>query len=235
MAMSWFRYHADVINNKRIQNLPPELFKFWVNCQCILALEDVGNSGKLPPIEQCAFYLRMSVEETVNKFEELHEKGVFLKREVKRNETPVKQKTLENETLFDRKEYNYFLRNWGKKQYKSDSSTERVKRFRERSKGDTGNGLDQSQNQNRTDQTREDLLNSENDRGKKARPRNYNIEMFLKDDERERLKQKTRDWDFHELVTKFNTFINKKAKEYPKYPYKAFDAWIISFTEGNKP
>jgi len=134
MALQWFRYHAEVLDNKRVQRLPADLFKVWVNCQCILTQENVGSSGKLPPMDECAFRLRKSVEETVIAFDALVDAGLFLKRNETVSETKSTVSCNKNETLFSEQKTDYFVKGWGNKQYKSDTSTDRVKRFRERSK-----------------------------------------------------------------------------------------------------
>lgn len=237
MALTWFRYHADALNNKRVQKLDPKLFKLWINIQCVLTMEDVGSSGKIPPPDMCAYYLRLSVEETVNNLEMLVQEGLILKRLVKQNETKMKQKTEENETLFNEEKFDYFLKNWGKKQFKSDTSTDRVKRFRERSKTVSGNVLDQTQTQNRTDHRKMDPFSMEKeDEEKKLKPpKIYKIDLFLKDEDREKFRRDFQGWDLHALMIKFDSFIVEKAKERPKHPAKAFLAWCSSYTKNQKP
>ena len=52
----WFRMYADVLDDPKVQKLPPDLFKAWVNILCLAS----RNDGVLPDIEDIAFALRMS-------------------------------------------------------------------------------------------------------------------------------------------------------------------------------
>lgn len=244
MSSPWFRYHANVINSKRVQKLPDDLFKFWINCQSMLCLENVGASGKMPPAEDCAYLVRMSVEQLVHNYEKLVDAGLMVKRietkcneNVTENETKSTVSSSKNETLFETEKYNYFLKNWGKKQYKSDSSTERVKRFRERSKDVTGNAPRSDQIRSDTDTDQRGSFHPENDKKKKVRQpgRTWDIERFIKDDEREAARRASPGWDQQELMRKFNAYIVGKVKEYPKHPGGAYIAWCGSFTKGKPP
>ena len=107
----WFRLYAEVLNDPKVQKLAPEDFRSWVNLLC-LACE---NDGKIPSVSDVSFALRMS------------EDGVLTLLE-----------RLSSGTLIDRMSggpdgWHYAPHCWAKRQYKSDTSTERVKRFRERS------------------------------------------------------------------------------------------------------
>lgn len=57
----WFRLYADVLDDPKVQKLPPELFKAWINLLCLAS----RNEGMLPPIDDIAFALRMSQDVTV--------------------------------------------------------------------------------------------------------------------------------------------------------------------------
>lgn len=56
----WFRMYADVIDDPKVQKLPPDVFKAWVNLLCLAS----RNDGMLPDIEDMAFALRMSQDVT---------------------------------------------------------------------------------------------------------------------------------------------------------------------------
>ncbi len=105
--LPWFRYYVEDLDDPRVQALPAELFKFWVNLHCVASRHD----GKLPS-KALAFHLRQDEQTIKDRLVELHEAG-FLDRSKKGAYSP---------------------RNWSVRQYKSDSSTERVKRFRKRSR-----------------------------------------------------------------------------------------------------
>ena len=105
----WFRLYDDVLNDPKVQRLSGESFKFWINMLCIAS----KNGGVLPGIEDMAFALRVSNDVCTSLIDELKTCGLIDggKRLVPHG--------------------------WEKRQYKSDTSTDRVKRFRERSRNVT--------------------------------------------------------------------------------------------------
>ena len=105
----WFRLYDDVLNDPKVQRLSGESFKFWINMLCIAS----KNGGVLPSIEDMAFALRVSNDVCTSLIDELKTCGLIdgSKRLVPHG--------------------------WEKRQYKSDTSTDRVKRFRERSRNVT--------------------------------------------------------------------------------------------------
>lgn len=107
----WFRFYSEVVNDPKVQKLPCEDFRAWVNMLCLAS----ENDGRLPSIHDMAFALRMSEDAVLTVVERLSSGG-----------------------LIDRlcggvDGYHYAPHSWDKRQYKSDTSTDRVKRFRERS------------------------------------------------------------------------------------------------------
>lgn len=124
--MQWFRFYSEVLNDPKVQSLEPELFKHWINLLCV----SCNNNGTLPEtFQQIAFHLRVSDNDTITLLERLH-----------------------NATLIDRVNggangYRYAIHGWNKRQYKSDTSTERVKRFRSVSRNVTETPPEQIQKQ----------------------------------------------------------------------------------------
>lgn len=111
----WFRFHDDALNDPKVQTLDGETFKAWVNMLCLAS----QNDGKLPKVEDIAFALRRSANDVVTLLERLL-----------------------NATLIDRLNggangYHYAPHGWSERQYKSDTSSERVKRYRQRSRNVT--------------------------------------------------------------------------------------------------
>lgn len=107
----WFRLYAEVLNDPKVQKLAADDFRSWVNLLC-LACE---NEGKIPDVADVSFALRMPEHGVLTLLERLSSGG-----------------------LIDRMSggpdgWHYAPHCWAKRQYKSDTSTERVKRFRERS------------------------------------------------------------------------------------------------------
>lgn len=107
----WFRYYEGALDDPKVQTLPAHDFKGWVNMLCVAS----RNDGVLPDIPALAFSLRMDIDACRTLVERLINGG-----------------------LIDRKNggvngAHYAPHGWDKRQYKSDTSTARVKRFRERS------------------------------------------------------------------------------------------------------
>lgn len=108
----WFRFHDEVLNDPKVQRLDGHTFKAWVNLLCLAS----QNDGKLPCIEDIAFALRETVDGVRTVLERLLNGG-----------------------LIDRLSggadgWHYAPHGWSERQYKSDTSTDRVKRFRQRSR-----------------------------------------------------------------------------------------------------
>jgi hypothetical protein len=103
--MSWFRLHTCTLNDPKVQRLPGETFKGWVNLLC-LAKE---NNGTLPNVASISFALRITLRQATQLIETLTESG-----------------------LIDQTETGLCPHNWGQRQYISDVSTDRVKRYRKR-------------------------------------------------------------------------------------------------------
>lgn len=87
----WFRLDDDVVNDHKVQRLPDALFKAWINMLCVAC----KNDGRLPPLEDIAFALRVDG--------------------AKATEILVK---LVQAQLVDRDEAGHFPHEWEKWQYK---------------------------------------------------------------------------------------------------------------------
>lgn len=114
MSDRWLRLYESVVNDPKLQRLPGETFKGLINLWCIAS----ANGGALPPIEDVAFTLRM----TEGKAQALID-------------------TLRGAGLIDDTENGLQPHNWNGRQFKTDVSTERVKRFRNRKNAVSGNGV----------------------------------------------------------------------------------------------
>jgi hypothetical protein len=101
----WFRLYDELLDDPKVQRLPAEDFRGWVNLLCLAS----RNDGKLPAVSDIGFALRTLVER-------LHNGGLIERRNGGANGSF------------------YAPNKWAERQYKSDTSTQRVKRFRERSK-----------------------------------------------------------------------------------------------------
>jgi hypothetical protein len=103
----WFRIYDELLDDPKVQRLPAEDFKGWVNLLCLAS----RNNGKLPCVADIAFALRETEESVSSLLHRLQSGGLLERR---------------GSVLAPYK--------WAERQYKSDTSTERVKRFRERSR-----------------------------------------------------------------------------------------------------
>lgn len=125
MTHRWFRMYDSVLDDPKVQRLSDTLFRGWVNLMCLAS----RNDGIIPEsIETIAFSLRVSEQKARTIVQGLKEAA-----------------------LLDVVETGLEPHNWNGRQYKSDVSTERVKRFRERSKTVTVTPPDTEQIQSRTE------------------------------------------------------------------------------------
>lgn len=104
----WIRLYTEVPNDPKVQRLPAELFKFWINCLCLAG----SNHGTLPPDEDVAFILRISTDRVTSFISKLVEAGLI-------------------DWLDDTC---YFPHNWNSRQFNNDVSTGRVRDYRKRVK-----------------------------------------------------------------------------------------------------
>ncbi len=102
----WFRLYESVLDDPKVQKLPPKTFKAWVNILCLACRHD----GTIPDLADIAFALRVGEVEASNYFADLCSAGL-----IERGEGD-----------------DWFPHNWASRQYKSDGSAERMRRHRER-------------------------------------------------------------------------------------------------------
>jgi hypothetical protein len=102
----WWRAYNEAVDDPKLQRLPDATFKAWFNLMCLAS----RNDGALPPIEDIAFSLRLSTARVNQIIADLKHRELL--------------DVMEDGTLQPH--------NWNGRQYKSDVSTERVKRFRKR-------------------------------------------------------------------------------------------------------
>jgi len=106
--MSWFRMYVEAMDDPKVMQLDPKVFRAWVVCLC-LAKEGNAGDGVVPSASVVAFKLHVTEASAAKYLKELNERGLI---DVSGNvSTP---------------------HNWSARQYKSDVSTSRVQRFRNR-------------------------------------------------------------------------------------------------------
>lgn len=202
--MEWFRCYSEFATDSKVQIMPEHMQRRLIMLFCLRSCNALATLHAA----EIAFALRITEQELI-----------------------------ETKTLFIQKEFiddEWNIQNWDKRQYISDTSTERSRKYRNKKKKSMQQGCnvaatppDQNQirtesDQNITDQ--EDSLNLKND---------FNIDLFLTDVDRMCIKAEAPGWDLHALIITFNAYV--KRKEIPKHPSAAFLAWTISFTKGKSP
>jgi hypothetical protein len=99
----WFRFYDDAVNDPKLLRLSDPMFRAWVTLLCLASKHD----GVLPETADIALMLRMKATKVAEWLAVLTAGG-----------------------LFDNNNGIFIPHNWNARQYKSDVSTERVKRFR---------------------------------------------------------------------------------------------------------
>lgn len=111
----WFRVYAEDLNNANLQILPDEVQLAWLRL-CMLACR---TSGRLPGHSQIAFILRRSAMATEALVSELIDAGLVVQK-------------------WDAGSSPYLeMASWHERQYVSDFSTHRVRKFRSKNDDET--------------------------------------------------------------------------------------------------
>ena len=120
----WFRFYDDALNDPKLLRLSDRLHRIWLGLLCVAS----KNDGKLPSMEDCALMLRLQPERMAEALVSLVGAG-----------------------LLDRDETGLSPHKWNERQYKSDVSTERVKRFRKQERSGRETPSEQNRSDNRTE------------------------------------------------------------------------------------
>jgi hypothetical protein len=131
----WLRINEDCIDNPKILKLPADLRWQWVALLCVAS----KNDGILPPIDDVALCLRVPEAKAAEYITKL-----------------VKAK------LIDSVGDDFVPHNWDKRQFKSDSSTDRVKRFRDK-KRNVSSSVSETVTETAPEQSRADTEQSRAD------------------------------------------------------------------------
>ncbi len=114
--MKWFRLYHDIIADRKIKLMPVEMRWNWIAILCVASAEKVR--GTLPSLDEIACELSLPAPEVQRILDHLLGIGLI-------------EKTPRAATLR--------IKNWEKRQRRSDSSAERVKRHEERKINDKTN------------------------------------------------------------------------------------------------
>jgi hypothetical protein len=121
----WFRYYDDALNDPKILKLSDKLFRLWVGILCVSS----KNGGQLPALDDLSLMVRIKPEKLEPMLKELEISGL-----------------LDNDGEVTKPH------NWDGRQYKSDVSTERVKRFRNGKRNVAETPPDTEQNRTETEE-----------------------------------------------------------------------------------
>jgi hypothetical protein len=106
MASQWFRFYDEALNDPKVQSLDGDTFKVWINLLCVTSQCD-GHIF----FDDISFHLRMGDKEALAYCVKLADKGLLIPSE-----------------------HGYIPNAWEKRQYKTDTSADRTKAYRERKK-----------------------------------------------------------------------------------------------------
>lgn len=101
----WFRFYADALRNPKVLRLSDKDFRLWMKLLAVAS----ENDGKLAPAEDLRMILSMRLDHLQGGLDRLISGG-----------------------LIDRLGHGYEPHGWAKYQYKSDVSTERVRKHRDK-------------------------------------------------------------------------------------------------------
>lgn len=100
----WFRFYSEVLNDHKVQSLDPTTFKGWINLLCLTN----EHNGVLPAVEEIAFKLRLS-QHSARELIDILVLHALIDIEPDGSLVP---------------------HNWTGRQFRSDLSTERVRKHR---------------------------------------------------------------------------------------------------------
>jgi hypothetical protein len=109
----WWRAYDEALYDEKLQWLPADLFKAWFNICCL----NSQNGGVLPELKVIAFRLRVSELEATN----------------------IMDRLIEADLIDLHADGTMSPHNWNGRQYKSDVSTPRVKKYRDKRRNVSGN------------------------------------------------------------------------------------------------
>lgn len=114
--MEWFRFWNNTLNSLKVQRLPGETFKFWVNLLCLVSQGD--TKGSVPDRDEIEFALRVKNDKVSVHINLLIEAGL----------------------LEDMGEGGLMIHDWEEWQPQGDDPAERMRRYRERKRNVSSNG-----------------------------------------------------------------------------------------------
>ena len=116
----WFRLYNTLVDDPKVQQLPDALFKALVNLWCVAS----QNDGVLPSADDIGYKLRIKPQRAAEIVTRLVQAG-----------------------LIDKVDGVFIPHNWDSRQFQSDSSTDRVKKHREKKKRNVSGNVSETANE----------------------------------------------------------------------------------------
>ncbi len=126
MSNPWIRLYREALHDPKVVTLSDRQHRAWFNCLLI-----AGDDGKLPSKRDIAVHMRTTIVEAEQLICDLVEAGL-IDADVMSGAVPV-----------------YSVHSWTKRQYASDSSAARVRKYREKKAETTCNGDETLQSRSR--------------------------------------------------------------------------------------
>jgi len=139
--MQWLRLHNKLLNDPVVQSLTDKEFKIYINLLCHASM--LNKDGHIGTINETAFALRETIENVSSCFMAFQEVELLV------------SSATDSET--------FRIPQWRKKQYKSDTSTDRVKKHREKVKRSKTVTVTPPETDTDTEQIHNTLTSSEDD------------------------------------------------------------------------
>lgn len=195
--MQWFRFWNDVLDDPKCHQMTDSTFKTMVQLMCFVSELEHDGCIKLP-IAEVAWRLR-----------------------VRPNNLEANLKHLEALGVISRDNNHITLINWGKRQFKSDNVSERVKRYRQR----------YSETLDETDQNR-DRADTEKKIYKRKVPLPKNLELNKEMIEYATLKG-IADINLQDIFEEFSIYHRKQGSKFIDWN-AAWQTWIRKKIEFDK-
>lgn len=103
MSARWFRFYADAMRHPKVARLNDAQFRLWVELLSVAA----ENDGRIPPADDLKHMLKRRLDHLLRGLDDLI-----------------------RASLIDPLDHGYEPHGWKKRQYKSDVSTDRVRKYR---------------------------------------------------------------------------------------------------------
>ena len=76
----WLRLYTEILDDPKVQKLPPDIFKTWINLLCVA--KNLDMDGVLPEVEDLSFLLRIPENTVIQHLKELCQRGLLDENEI---------------------------------------------------------------------------------------------------------------------------------------------------------